>query len=68
MKEITINTEYITLGQFLKFSSIICDGGEAKMFLANEKVLVNGEIENRRGKKLFKGYIITVKGIEYKII
>ena len=42
-KEIHITTEYITLGQFLKFADIIHEGGEAKRFLAENEILVNGE-------------------------
>ena len=40
--EIKIKTEYITLGQFLKFADIIHEGGEAKSYLAANEVLVNG--------------------------
>ena len=49
-KEIHITTEYITLGQFLKFADIIHEGGEAKRFLAENEILVNGGAEARRGK------------------
>ncbi len=52
MKKIKINTEYITLGQFLKFAAIINSGGETKIFLSEYEIKVNGELENRRGKKL----------------
>ena len=54
-KRIKIRDEYITLGQFLKFARIIDQGGEAKYYLATRKVLVNGEEENRRGRKLREG-------------
>lgn len=52
MKEIGIETEYITLGQLLKMTDIINSGGMAKWFLSEHEVFVNGEAENRRGKKL----------------
>lgn len=64
---IAIKTEYITLGQFLKFSQIIDFGGLAKGFLANHEVLVNGEIESRRGRKLYPGDQIAVEGQSYII-
>jgi ribosome-associated protein len=54
-KEIAIESEYITLGQFLKFTGIIDQGGMAKSYLASHKVLVNGQDENRRGRKLRPG-------------
>lgn len=67
MKEIKINTEFITLQQFLKMESIISSGGEAKYFLQEEKVYVNNELEDRRGRKLYPGYSIKVFGKEYII-
>ena len=61
MEEILINTPYVTLGQFLKLADIIQSGGEAKLYLANNKVLINGEEDNRRGRKLKDGDIIKTK-------
>ncbi len=52
MQEIRITTEYVTLGQFLKLSDIISSGGQAKPFLAEVPILVNGEVDQRRGRKL----------------
>ena len=54
-RKISITTEHITLGQLLKLSDVISFGGEAKTFLSNNKILVNGEAENRRGRKLRPG-------------
>ena len=65
--EIEISTEYITLGQFLKFADIIQNGGEAKMFLANNEVMINGEPDNRRGRKLRSGDKISIAGLNYVI-
>lgn len=52
MKTIQIRDEYITLGQFLKFCGAVSSGIEAKMVIKDGLVMVNGEIEVRRGKKL----------------
>ena len=52
--------EVITLGQFLKHEGIIGTGGEAKLFLAEYEVILNGQPENRRGKKLQDGDEIDV--------
>lgn len=52
MKTIQIRDEYITLGQFLKFCGAVSSGIEAKMVIKDGLVLVNGEVELRRGKKL----------------
>lgn len=68
MKKIEIKTEYITLGQFLKYVSIIGSGAEAKEFLQNVRVYVNGEEENRRGRKLYPEYTVEVLGEKYIIV
>ncbi|MBQ0008783.1 MAG: S4 domain-containing protein YaaA [Firmicutes bacterium] len=65
--QITITTEYITLGQFLKFADIIENGGEAKSFLAENEVRVDSEPENRRGRKLRGGEIVEVLGQKFEI-
>ncbi|MBP3966896.1 MULTISPECIES: S4 domain-containing protein YaaA [Paenibacillus] len=62
MKEIGISTEYIALGQFLKLSDCIDSGGAAKFFLQENEVLINGEPDDRRGRKLYTGDKIDVKG------
>ena len=51
VQEVIIEGE-ITLGQFLKTEGIIESGGQAKWFLQDYDVLLNGERETRRGKKL----------------
>lgn len=66
--EITITTEYITLGQFLKLAKIISSGGDAKIFLLTTQVFVNGDLEIRRGRKLRNDDKISVQGIIYKIV
>jgi len=65
--EITIYSEYITLGQFLKLADIIQTGGEAKSFLAQNKVVIDGEEDNRRGRKLRGGEIVEVLGQKFEI-
>lgn len=61
-KNVTIRTEYITLGQFLKVADCISTGGEAKFFLQDNKVMVNGETEQRRGRKLYPEDRVDVEG------
>ena len=67
-QQISITTEYITLGQFLKLADIIETGGEAKQFLATNSIKVNNEEDNRRGKKLRNGDKIEIKGTVYEIV
>lgn len=59
--QIEIKDEYITLGQLLKTCDFVSTGGEAKIFLQEETVLVNGEKENRRGRKLRSGDVIEIQ-------
>lgn len=68
MEEIKIITDYITLGQFLKLADIISTGGEAKSFLSSGvEILVNGELDLRRGKKLRNGDVVKIKDVEFII-
>ena len=67
-REIRITTEYITLGQFLKFADIISNGGMAKAYLAETTVIVNGEEESRRGRKLRPGDEVHAEGMTFKIV
>lgn len=66
IKNFTIKGEYITLGQFLKEEAIISSGGQAKWYLHDNPVLLNGEKENRRGKKLRSGDKVEVAGNTYE--
>ena len=68
MKNVSIKTEYIELQQLLKMENYISSGGQAKYFLLENKVFVNGEEENRRGRKLRVGDIILIDKKEYKIV
>jgi S4 domain protein YaaA len=60
--KIKIGTEYITLGQFLQVAEVIQTGGMAKWFLSEYEVFINGEQDQRRGKKLREGDRIEIPG------
>lgn len=62
VETVYIETDYITLGQFIKLVGMIDTGGQAKGFLAEADILVNGEAENRRGKKLYPNDQIEING------
>ncbi|WP_284140671.1 MULTISPECIES: S4 domain-containing protein YaaA [unclassified Virgibacillus] len=62
-EKIEINTEFITLGQFIKLANILDSGGMVKVFLQEQGVLVNGELEQRRGRKLYPNDVVEVEGI-----
>ncbi|TVX89825.1 S4 domain-containing protein YaaA [Paenibacillus agilis] len=61
MKSIHIQTDYITLGQFLKLADCVSTGGHVKVMLAEQAVRVNAEPEDRRGRKLRNGDTVEVK-------
>lgn len=52
----------LRLDQFLKLSSITASGGEAKFFIQNGEVKVNGEVETRRRRKLLPGDTVEFAG------
>lgn len=68
MKDVKIKTEYITLGQLIKFLSLVGSGGEVKFFLMENQILLNEEPEIRRGKKLYPGDIIKINSQSYHIV
>ncbi|MCG4880422.1 S4 domain-containing protein YaaA [Amedibacillus dolichus] len=61
---IKINSEYITLGQLLKKADFIQSGGEAKFAVKEMDITVNGEQEDRRGRKLYAGDRLVIDGGE----
>jgi len=63
MEIVEINRKFITLGQFLKFENIVESGGMVKTFLADYEVLVNGEQDQRRGRKLYPGDVIHIEEV-----
>jgi ribosome-associated protein len=68
MKEIKINTDIIKLDAFLKWSGIAVMGSEAKFYIQEGQIKLNGNVETQRGKKLTKGDVVEFKGESYKIV
>lgn len=67
MYTIKLREEFIKLGQALKAAGLVSSGIDAKEVIMNGLVKVNGEIDTRRGKKLYDGDIVTFDGEEIKI-
>lgn len=63
----SLNQPYINLGQLLKQQDIIASGGMAKWYLETYTVYVNGEVEHRRGRKLFVNDIVELPEEALKI-
>ena len=69
MEQLHFNTEYLTLGQLLKMVNAISSGGMAKWFLSENIIYVNGEEEQRRGRKLYDGDLVLVPEFgKYKLV
>lgn len=68
MLEIKIRDEFIKLGQALKLAGVVEDGVEAKYVITDGLVKVNGEVDERRGRKVYEGDTIAYNGKEIKVI
>ena len=64
---VAIKTEDINLSQFMKFAGIVNTGGEAKILLSEADITVNGEAENRPGRKLYPNDVVIIDGRKYVI-
>lgn len=67
MYTINLREDYIKLGQALKAAGLVSSGIEAKEVILEGLVKVNGEVDTRRGKKLYEGDIVSFNGEEIKI-
>ncbi len=70
MIEISIREEdeFIKLGQALKKAGLVGSGVDAKMVIQEGLVMVNGEVELQRGKKLHGGEVISFNGEQVKVV
>ncbi|MBR6401638.1 MAG: S4 domain-containing protein YaaA [Firmicutes bacterium] len=68
MEYIAIDTEFIKLAQFLKFSNAVSSGSDAKHFIQDGNVKVNGEVCTMRGKKIYDGDTVEFEGKVYKAV
>jgi ribosome-associated protein len=66
-REVAIRDESIRLGQFLKLADLVDHGADAKPLLMNGLVLVNGEVETRRGRQLAKGDVVTLESESVRV-
>ena len=68
MEEIRIRDEFLKLGQLLKLADLVQDGGEAKYVITDGLVKVNGEMDDRRGRKVYEGDVVSYDGKEIKVV
>ena len=67
METIILRDEFIKLGQALKAVGFVESGVEAKEVIQEAKVLVNGEVDTRRGRKLYEGDVVSFENQTIKI-
>jgi ribosome-associated protein len=68
MTDFKLRGDYITLGQLLKAENLVEDGAMAKEVIKEGLAKVNGEVDTRRGKKLYPGDVVEFEGNEIKIV
>ncbi len=68
METIILRDDFIKLGQALKAANLVSSGVEAKLVIQDGQVTLNGEVETRRGKKLYENDIVEFQGQQIKII
>ena len=66
--KITIKDEFIKLGQALKLAGVVEDGVEAEYAIQDGLVQVNGEVDTRRGRKVYEGDVITFENQEIVVV
>lgn len=67
MIRIKLKDEFIKLGQALKAANLVESGVDAKNVIKDGLVRVNGEVDIRRGRKLYTGDIVDFNGEQIKI-
>ena len=68
MNEVEIRSEPVELYKILKFEGLVSSGGEAKMVIDSGAVMVNGEIETRKRRKIVAGDSIEFMSEQYSIV
>ena len=66
--ELKLRDEFIKLGQAMKAAGIVSSGIYAKMLIQDGQVTVNGEVETRRGRKLYDGDVFEFEGDEVRVV
>ena len=67
MRIVEINKEPVELHKILKFEGLTTTGGEAKLFIVDGQVTVNGETETRRSRKMVAGDVIGFRGEQFQL-
>lgn len=66
--QLKLRDDFIKLGQALKAAGLVDSGVDAKIVIQDGEVTVNGEVEMRRGKKLYPGDVVEFDGETIEIV
>ncbi len=66
--DVPIRDESIRLGQFLKLANLVESGAQAKPVIAEGQVLVNGEVELRRGRQLVRDDVVSLGDAAARVV
>ncbi len=68
MRDVVLRKEPVELHKILKFEGMVPSGGVAKLAIESGDVLVNGEVETRKRKKMVCGDIIEFNGEQIRLV
>lgn len=68
MRDVILKFEPVELFKILKFESMASSGGVAKLAIESGDVLVNGEVETRKRKKIVAGDVVEFNGEEIRLV
>ena len=68
MTEFQLKDEYIKLGQLLKATGLVGSGVDAKMVIQDGLVKVDGQVDTRRGRKIYEGMVVEFEGQQVKAV
>ena len=68
MRDVILKTQPVELHKILKFEGLVPSGGVAKLAIECGDVLVNGQVETRKRKKMLAGDIIEFNGEKIHLI
>lgn len=65
---LNINDEFIKLGQAMKLAGLVSSGIDAKMLIQEGRVKVDGEVDKRRGRKMYDGMVFEYENNTVRIV
>jgi len=67
IRTFSVQEQTLELFKLLKLENLVASGGEAKFVIAEGQVLVNGEVEYRKRRKLLAGDIVEFRNFQIRL-